>query len=369
MGSGPFNDGAESADAAANGASALSERVVDLLERDAPVDARRLLEGFAPPPRFAAASFESYRPNPDFPSQAEALAALRALVEAPRPKAGWRLFGRASPARRGLYLDGGFGVGKTHLLAATYHALGGRRAYLSFQELVYTIGALGMTEALAAMTGLDLLAIDEFELDDPGNALIVATFLANLAPRGTLVVTTSNTLPGQLGLGRFNADDFRREIAGLASHFDTLTLDGPDYRRREGLKLPAPAPQDVLQAAFGVEPGVKAFVAFDALNAHLARLHPVRYAGLLHGLDALFISGLRPIASQDVALRFVHFLDKAYDLNIRLLASGEPLNALFPAAYRFGGYEKKYSRCLSRLGELLHESRPEQSLESGSVRL
>ena len=155
VGSGPFNDGAESAEVAGKGVSARSERVVNLLERDAPVDARRLLEGFAPPPRFARASFEAFRPNPDFPSQAEALVALHALVDAPRPKASWRLFGRASPARRGLYLDGGFGVGKTHLLAATYHALGGRRAYLSFQELVYTIGALGMTQALDAMTGLD----------------------------------------------------------------------------------------------------------------------------------------------------------------------------------------------------------------------
>ncbi|HEX2863451.1 MAG TPA: cell division protein ZapE [Deinococcales bacterium] len=333
-------------------------RVVDLLRRDAPVDPEALLAGFVPPPRFRLSTFESFRPNPGFPSQAEAVSRLQALVAAPAAR-GWRWFRRQPEPPRGLYLDGGFGVGKTHLLAATFHAARGERAFRSFQELVYTIGALGMARALEAMRPLRLLAVDEFELDDPGNTLIVATFLAGLTPGGTTVVTTSNTLPGQLGEGRFNADDFRREIAALASHFDTLSIDGPDYRHREGLSLPAPVPEPVLRSAFTAEGGVKAWVSFDDLNAHLARLHPVRYAGLLQGLDALFVSGLRPILSQDVALRFVHFLDKVYDSNVRLLASGEALGTLFPPGYRHGGYAKKYSRCLSRLGELLREATPD----------
>ena len=45
-----------------------------------------------------------------------------------------------------LYLDGGFGVGKTHLLAAAYHAADVPRAYLSFQEMTYAVGAHGMHE-------------------------------------------------------------------------------------------------------------------------------------------------------------------------------------------------------------------------------
>jgi cell division protein ZapE len=58
---------------------------------------------------------------------------------------------------------------------------------------------------------------------------------------------------------------------------------------------------------------------------------------------------------QDDALRFVHFVDKLYDREIKLLASGCELESLFPESYRFGGFAKKYSRCLSRLGELLRD--------------
>ena len=84
-------------------------------------------------------------------------------------------------------------------------------------------------------------------------------------------------------------------------------------------------------------------------------MHPIRYAGLLEGVQAVFVRGLEPILKQDDALRFVHFVDKLYDREIKLMASGCEPEMLFPDAYRHGGYAKKYSRCLSRLGELLRD--------------
>lgn len=54
------------------------------------------------------------------------------------------------------------------------------------------------------------------------------------------VAATSNTLPEQLGEGRFAAQDFLREIHTLASIFTTVRIEGPDYRHR-GLP-PAPEP-------------------------------------------------------------------------------------------------------------------------------
>ena len=337
--------------------SVVAGPVVRLTERDSPVDPARMTEGFRPPPRFADTTFDTYRPNPDFPSQAVARDRLERFALERTDHGG--LFGllrRRPAAPGGLYLDGGFGVGKTHLLAAVWHASEGERAFLSFQELVFAIGALGMTRAVAAFGGFRLVCVDEFELDDPGNTHIVSTFLGQLMPAGARVVATSNTLPEQLGEGRFNADDFRREIVGIASRFESLRVDGPDYRHREGRAVPVLLTDAELQLAFEREPGVRALEDFDALNAHLARLHPIRFAGLLDGLDALFVRGLRPVRSQDVALRLVHLVDKVYDRELRLRASGCPVGDLFPADYRHGGYAKKYSRCLSRLGELLSAS-------------
>ncbi|HEX7023024.1 MAG TPA: AFG1/ZapE family ATPase, partial [Trueperaceae bacterium] len=164
------------------------------------------LPAFVPPPRFGATSFETYQPQ--HPSQQAALARVRAFAAETAPtKAGfrWPWQSRHAPGR-GLYLDGGFGVGKTHLLAATYHASAVQdKAYLSFQELVYAIGVLGMDRANRELA-YQLYCIDEFELDDPGNTLIVKTFLAHAFARGALVLTTSNTPPEAQGQGRFNAE-------------------------------------------------------------------------------------------------------------------------------------------------------------------
>ena len=62
-----------------------------------------------------------------------------------------------------------------------------------------------------------LLCIDEFELDDPGDTVLVSTLLSRLVASGVRVAATSNTLPDALGEGRFAADDFLREIQALAA--------------------------------------------------------------------------------------------------------------------------------------------------------
>src|SRR5690606_25581714 len=148
----------------------------------------------------------------------------------------WPFAGSEPQAGAGLYLDGGFGVGKTHLLAAAFAAAdSAEKRYLSFQELVYLIGVMGMPRAKEELATSELICIDEFELDDPGNTLIVKTFLAALLANGGAVVTTSNTPPEAQGQGRFNADDFQREIQSLAANFSVIRVDGPDYRHRSSL--------------------------------------------------------------------------------------------------------------------------------------
>jgi cell division protein ZapE len=71
----------------------------------------------------------------------------------------------------GLYLDGGFGVGKTHLLAAAYRALPDDavhpKAFATFMELTQLAGVFGFVECIELLADYTLLCIDEFELDDP----------------------------------------------------------------------------------------------------------------------------------------------------------------------------------------------------------
>lgn len=68
----------------------------------------------------------------------------------------------------------------------------------------------GFTECIELLADYVVVCIDEFELDDPGNTTLVSRMLSQLVERGVSIAATSNTLPEQLGEGRFAAQDFLR---------------------------------------------------------------------------------------------------------------------------------------------------------------
>ena len=98
------------------------------MDRHPSVSPERLIAQLRPPPTFAEVSFATYRPDPAEPTQAAAVAACQDFCrQAVERRAGRRkLFGKRTVLPGvGLYLDGGFGVGKTHLLASAYYQLPG----------------------------------------------------------------------------------------------------------------------------------------------------------------------------------------------------------------------------------------------------
>ncbi len=306
-------------------------------------------EDWVPPPRFGTVRFADYRPA--HPSQTAALEAVQRFAAPPqRARWPWRRPEATKPT--GLYLDGGFGVGKTHLLAALWHATPEpRKVYLSFAELVAAIGTLGMPRALEELGHERLYCIDEFELDDPGNTLIVKAFLAFVFDHGARVLTTSNTAPNAQGEGRFDAASFRREIQSIAARFHTVRIDGPDHRfahRDRGLLTPsavAAAPGDAVRASWG------------ELHEALAGLHPVRYGAWGRTARGFVVGGVEAIPDQQRALRWVHFVDKLYDQRVPLWLLGDiDLSELFDPHYAAGAYAKKHDRCRSRLAEMLAEA-------------
>lgn len=303
-----------------------------------------------PPPRYGQVSFASY--HPVHPSQSEGRAKVEAFVRAEpaRPRRFWSR--KVAPSAAGLYLDGGFGVGKTHLLAAAWHrAAETRKVYLSFAELVAVIGALGMATARERLGQEGLYCIDEFELDDPGNTLIVKTFLAGIFERGARVITTSNTAPEAQGQGRFDAASFQREIQSIASRFTVVPIDGPDHRTVHSRR---PLLQD---DALAGAPQEAVWAGWDELHQALAALHPVRYGAWARSGGAWVVHGARTIPDQQRALRFVHFVDKLYDQRVPMWLAGDlDLEQLFDPAYANGAYAKKHDRCRSRLAELLAEA-------------
>ncbi|MDJ0361532.1 cell division protein ZapE [Rhodococcus sp. H29-C3] len=323
-----------------------------LADRNPVVPSDQLIAQMVPPAMFDEVSFASYIPDPNEPSQAEAVAKAELFAEKVtkiRGKGKRGLFGKKAPSTgAGLYLDGGFGVGKTHLLASIFHSVPEPKAFGTFVELTHVVGALGFNKALEELSGHSVLCIDEFELDDPGDTMLVSRLLSELSQRGVSIVATSNTLPGQLGEGRFAAEDFMREIKKLGSIFESIRVDGPDYRHRDLPPAPDPTSEaELIERADSVADAT--LDDFDELLAHLSTLHPSRYGKLLDGVQAVFWKNVHPAADQAVALRLVVLADRLYDAGIPVTGSGSKLDEIFTEEMLAGGYRKKYLRATSRL--------------------
>ncbi|MFD6906031.1 cell division protein ZapE [Streptomyces sp. NPDC060077] len=345
---------------------------LSLCAREPHVPADRLVAEMVPPPRFDSVRFGTYIPDPDQPSQTEAVRVLEGFAAgldgaAAAGPGRRRLFGigfgkapkKAPAGPRGVYLDGGYGVGKTHLLASLWHATPAepeRKAFGTFVELTNLVGALGFQQTVKTLSGHRLLCIDEFELDDPGDTVLVSTLLGKLVEAGVALAATSNTLPGKLGEGRFAAADFLREIQGLSAHFRALRIDGEDYRHRGLPEAPAPYSDEVVTRTAHATGGAS-LDAFPDLLDHLAKVHPSRYGALTDGLGAVCLTGVRPVPDQSTALRLVVLADRLYDREVPVLASGLPFDRLFSEEMLKGGYRKKYFRAISRLTALARDAK------------
>ncbi len=328
---------------------------IRLTERDPRVPADRLVAELVPPPRFADVSFDSYQPDPDQPSQQGAVEVLRTFAGTVGEKPRKRLLGKARPAEGsgGVYLDGGYGVGKTHLLASLWHTAPGPKLFATFVELTHLVGALGFHDAVAALSSYSLVCVDEFELDDPGDTVLVSTLLTRLREAGVRLAATSNTLPGKLGEGRFATEDFLREIQGLSAHFESVRIDGEDYRHRGLPEAPAAPDLDTVQQV--AEQDGASFDHFVDLSRHLAQVHPSKYGALLDGVRVVCLEDVRTVDDQAVALRLVVLADRMYDRDLPVVASGTTFDELFAPGLLEGGYRKKYYRAISRLVALARE--------------
>jgi len=321
-------------------------------------------EDFVPPPRFADKRFASWRADPEIAGQEAAVGRIRSWVDAiPARRPWYRLVWRDRV--RGLYLDGDFGVGKTHLLAAAYHRCRGSARYLAFSEAMSSCVVRGVARTVEILAGR-LVCIDEFELDDPSNTRLADLLLADLAARGTRVMVTSNTVPGELGEGRMSVDRFRDQLTRIGGRFDSCHVPGHDFRRRD-FRDPGDLPGWGDPPAF--PPGTDELdVDVERLDAFLRKVPIVDLRRVAAALPALSLRGLDRFDDQLAALRFVHFVDRLYDhaVPVRVEARREP-DGIFHPDYRDWAFAKKFRRCTSRLIEMC-EHDPRGAAASGERR-
>ena len=317
------------------------------------VTTEQLLNQLVPPREFDGARFSTYVPDARFGTQADAVQICSTFAKG--GKTGSGLFAKRIEQPAGLYLDGGFGVGKTHLLASIWHEFKGRKAFGSFLAFTGLIGVLGFANAVEQLKTFQLICIDEFELDDPGDTMMLSRLLTELDTKGVKFAATSNTPPNALGQGRFAAADFAREINAMADRFRMVTIDGEDYRHRPVDASPTSVSATDLEQWAANQNASGAQVAFDDfghLLKHLATLHPSKYLQLIKNFNALAIDNVTQLHDQVAALRFVALVDRMYESQLAIRNTGHSLTSVFSEEMLGGAYRKKYLRAVSRLGAM-----------------
>lgn len=303
-----------------------------------------------PPPRFDNATFESYLVDENIDGQRTAVETVQAFAQRPRKR--WFHWKRRTE-KPGLYLDGDFGVGKTHLLAAMFHACTGSKTYCSFAEAINLAVIHGPAEAVNILSA-DLVCIDEFELDDPSNTRLADLLVEGLISNRSRIAVTSNTVPGELGEGRMAVDKFRSQLVRIANVFEDVHVPGHDYRQRSRLhehqnpKNWGPEVSGFDQANTSID-----MHDFDKI---LVDIPIINLRRLAINVPQLHLCNVQPCADQLIALRLVHAIDKLYDYHCQLRVQSDiNLEDLFLPEYRDWAFAKKYRRCSSRLAELCAE--------------
>lgn len=310
----------------------------------------------------------------------------------------------AAPRRRGLYVWGSVGRGKTMLMdlffeaapterkrrvhfhafmAQTHARIHARRQELKRKGGDTTDPIAFVADVIAAESSL--LCFDEFSVTDIVDAMILGRLFSALFERDVVVVATSNVEPARLYEDGLNRSLFLPFIDLIETRMDVARLDARTDFRLEKLHgrivyhVPANTKAALaLTAAFraltGVEHGIP--IDLDVLGrklrvpeacANVARfpyadlceqpLGSVDFLALAQAFHTIVIDAIPVIAatSRNEAKRFITLIDTLYDSHVKLVASA----AAEPSGLYLGteGREAfEFERTVSRLIEMRSET-------------
>lgn len=380
----------------------------------------------------AATPSENYRAGlargdwQDDPAQHGALRELdrihAALIAPPKSRGLLeRMFGEGPPPpERGLYLWGGVGRGKTFLIDLFFDGLplkevsavgrtgvplprsgrggdrpqsgrwgeGGKRRthFHRFMRDVHERlrAHAGESDPLAIVAKewrrtLRVLVLDEFFVSDIGDAMLLGRLLDRLFAEGVVLVTTSNSPPGELYKDGLQRARFLPAIELIQRHCIIAHLDSPtDYRLRELTRSPVyRAPLDHgshawLEARWhalggddahrdgtieldgrkiAVRARCKGMVWFDFAELCEGPRGAADYIEIAREFHTVLLGGVPRMNEQrdNPARRFVTLIDELYDRHVNLVCTAD---AAPPALYEGARLAAAFERTASRLIEM-----------------
>lgn len=294
----------------------------------------------------------------------------------------------------GLYLWGSVGRGKTFLMdllaASLPHGVVLRRHFHRFMgevhEAMRTLGEQQnpLVEVAAGLAArCRVLCLDEFLVNDIGDAMILANLLDALFAQGVSLVTTSNTAPANLYRDGLQRARFLPAIALIEQHCRVVEMASPrDWRLRALAQAPVyhtPPGAEAERAlartfASQAESTVQDGGHID-LNGRAVSVRK-RAGGILWFDFAALCEGPRAVAdyialaktgptiilsnvpqfsvyTEDAAKRFVQLVDEFYDRHVKLvLSAAAPITELYDGER----LRAEFGRTESRLIEMQSET-------------
>ncbi len=290
---------------------------------------------------------------------------------------------------KGCYIWGGVGRGKTFIMDLFYDALPVKqKKRVHFHHFMKDIHErLGVIkhvknplQIIARQLSRDftVLCLDEFMVQDIGDAMVLSELLAAMSASGIVLLTTSNTAPENLYLDGLQRAQFLKTISHINQHCHVLHVDsGIDYRtQKNNINTRYYTPH----SARSLE-DIKQWLNFhqyklnavDSINIHARDIatcyvaEPViwfefqvicktnrsrtDYIALSKRFKVWVISGIQVMDDQtnDVTRRFITLIDVLYDNRNTLLISADvPIEQLYAGAF----LKFEFKRTMSRLHEM-----------------
>lgn len=294
---------------------------------------------------------------------------------------------------KGAYLWGGVGRGKTYLMDLFYDSLPiTEKRRLHFHRFMQEIHAELKTLpkspdplpviAKRLAQRFRLLCLDEFHVNDIGDAMLLGGLLTALFAQGVTLITTSNIAPDDLYRNGLQRERFLPAISAIKEHTTTLHLNGEtDYRlalleRGGTYHLTNSDSERALQAQFlslapdsepqpqtltinNREIGIKAMsddvIWFDFAAICETPRSAADYLEISRLFHTLLLSAVPVLneAKDDAVQRFMHLIDALYDHRVKLIVS-----AAAPATELYRGQRHRFAfqRTISRLQEMGSEA-------------
>ncbi|MCL1636087.1 cell division protein ZapE [Luteimonas sp. SX5] len=348
----------------------------------------------------AALPSENYRAGAargdwqDDPAQRGALRELdrihAALVAPPKSRGLLeRMFGEGPPPpERGLYLWGGVGRGKTFLIDLFYDGLPiAQKRRTHFHRFMRDVherlrAHAGERDPLAIIAKewqrtLRVLVLDEFFVSDIGDAMLLGRLLDRLFAEGVILVTTSNSAPGELYKDGLQRARFLPAIALIQQHCIIAHLDSPtDYRLRELTRSPVyRAPLDAGSDAWlesrwhalggddahrggtielegrkiAVRARCKGMAWFDFAELCEGPRGASDYIEIAREFHTVLLGGIPRLEERmdNPARRFITLIDELYDRHVNLVCTADaPPPALYEGTRLAAAFERTASRLI-----------------------